>query len=417
MLSKADCSIEDSERLLAPLGVTASYLAPTPTALKKSIIDATEGVRSCLKREGIHDFDMQSKGQAHKCLVDSEVFSRGSHRRVKMSLYRPETKDGDPRLWISRLAEIVEPHSLLALIPADRSVLVLNMSDAATRADLVRPQSELRIRLERLGQTALQSGTQVLDALRDIAAKGWIKAVRTGSTSVGMTLERELGVVPNSAQAPDFLDFEVKAKVVSGSTPFKAKISTRHTLFAKVPDWDISVAKSSKEIVVRHGYAGSSPAIRRRLYCTVSARHANSQNLQFSFDERTGQLVEYCTTGPHQDAEIARWRRTSLESKLDEKHKQTAWVFANERGSGANREFQFVSARITWKPRTPALLTLLQAGVVTMDHLIKETVTGTVTEKGPLFKINPSDFGLLFPNSRNESLTIANAGESKSAYE
>jgi hypothetical protein len=407
MLSKADYPIEDSERLLAPLGVTASYLAPTATALHKSIIDATEGVRSCLKREGIHDFDTQSKGQAHKQLVDTDVYSRGSHRRVKMSLYRPETKDGDPRLWISQLGDTVQPHNLLALIPVDHSVLVLNMSDAATRSELQNPKSALRTRLERLGQSSLNSGNQVLDALRDVASKGWIRAFRTGTTSVGMTLERELGVEPNSAQAPDFQGFEVKAKVISGTLPSEDSISTRHTLFAKVPDWDISNLKSSKAIVVRHGYSGGSPAVRRRLYCTISADAPNSQGLRFTVDDGAGELVEHCETGVHAGEEVARWRRASLETKLDEKHKQTAWVFANERGTGASREFRFVSTKITWKPRTAALMNLLQAGVVTMDHLIKETSVGKVTEKGPLFKIEPSDFALLFPNCRVAPLVMA----------
>ena len=404
MLSKSDYPIEDAERLLAPLGVTASYIAPTPTALTKSIIDATDCVRECLRREGVHDFDMQAKGPNHKRVVDSEVFSRGTHRRVKMSLYRPETKDGDPRLWISQLGDVVRPHNLLAIIPTDRSVIVLNISDAATRAELTSPRSELRARLEQIGKTTLQSGSEMLDALRGIAAKGWIRAFRTGSTSIGMTLERELGIEPNSAQKPDFLDFEVKAKVIVGDALTAKGISTRHTLFAKVPDWDISEAKSSKEIVVRHGYPGSTPAIRRRLYCTVSTRSANSQGLQFEVDEGAGQLVERCMNAPRSGDEVARWRRASLESKLAEKHKQTAWVFAKQRGSGSNREFMFVSARLTWKPRTPALMNLLRAGVVTMDHLIKETSVGKVTEKGPLFKIGPSNFHLLFPSARDERL-------------
>lgn len=407
MLSKADFSIEDSERLLAPLGVTASYLAPTPTALEKSIIDATEGVRSCLKREGIHDFDSQGKGQEHKQLVTAEVISGGAHRRVKMSLYRPETKDGDPRLWISQLDDLVHAHNLLALIPEDRAVLVLNMSDPATRAELQQPTSAIHSRLVTLGQSSLSSGAQVLDALRDIAARGWIKAFRTGTTSVGMTLERALGVEPNSAQAPDFMGFEVKAKVIDGPSPTSDRAATRHTLFAKVADWDISSLKSSKEIVVRHGYSGNTPTVRRRLYCTVTAKAPNSQGLRFSLEESTGQLVEHCEHGPHAGEEVARWRRYALEAKLDEKHKQTVWVFANERGIDSDREFRFVSARLTWKPRTASLMNLLQAGAVTMDHLIKETATGKVTEKGPLFKIAPEDFALLFPNARAEQLLSA----------
>jgi len=404
MLSKADYSIESAERLLAPLGVTASYIAPTPTALQKSIIDATEGVRTCLRRAGIHDFDKQQKGQDHKKVVEAEVFSRGSHRRVKMSLYRPETKDGDPRLWIGHLGEAASPHNLMAVIPTADSVLVLNMSDDATRAELARSGSMIRSRLEMFGKSTLQSGDQMLNALREISAKGWIKAFRTGSTSVGMTLERELGVEPNSAQAPDFLGFEIKAKVIDGRSAEDEVASTRHTLFAKVPDWDISNAKSSKDIVIRHGYPGKSPHERRRLYCTISAKGSNSQGLQFRVDERAGHLIEECVTGAAAETEVARWRRESLESKLDEKHRQTAWVFANERDNAGVREFRFVSTRLTWKPRTASLMNLLQAGVVTMDHLIKQKSDGKVSEKGPLFKLEPWDFGLLFPHVRAKAL-------------
>jgi hypothetical protein len=279
------------------------------------------------------------------------------------------------------------------------------MSDGATRAELARSGSAIRSRLEMFSKATLQSGDQILNVLRAIAAKGWIKGFRTGSTSVGMTLERELGVEPNSAQAPDFLGFEVKAKVINGRSAEDKVASTRHTLFAKVPDWDISNAKSSKDIVIRHGYPGKTPYERRRLYCTISADAPNPQGLRFSVDEGTGQLIERCEGGGGESTEVARWRRSSLESKLDEKHRQTAWVFANSRGTGTNREFRFVSARVTWKPRTAALMNLLQAGVVTMDHLIKETAAGKVTEKGPLFKIEPVDFALLFPHSRAEQLS------------
>jgi hypothetical protein len=49
-------------------------------------------------------------------------------------------------------------------------------------------------------------------------------------------------------------------------------------------------------------------------------------------------------------------------------------------------------------------MNLLQAGVVTMDHLIKQKSDGRVSEKGPLFKLEPSDFGLLFPHVRAKAL-------------
>jgi hypothetical protein len=404
MLAQSDFTIGESERLLAPLGVTASYLSPTATGLAKCILDATEGVRSCLRDSGLHDFSSQPQGQNHKRVIDAEVFARGTRVHTTVSLYRPETKKGDARLWISGLGSLAHAHNLLALVPARGCLLVLNVSDAKTRALLGQRDSDLHDRLARLNEGMPQSAHAVLDALRAIGAKGWIDGFRTGSTAVGMTLERELGISPNSAQAPDYLGFEVKAKVVMRNPHRGNHVPTRFTLFALVPDWDISVAKSSREIVARYGYAGGSSVIRRRLYCTVSAAAANRQGLQFRVDEGSGQLVEYCADGVCAGAEVARWRRERLESKFNEKHRQTAWVFANTLLSGRTRRFKYVSARLTWRPRTAALMNLIRSGIVTMDHLIKEKDTGSVTEKGPLFKIDPADFGLLFPHATTEVL-------------
>lgn len=398
MLARADYQIGDAERLFAPLGVAASYIAPTPTALEKSIIDATEGVRTCLRQSGIHDFDTQQQGPLHKRFVETAVFSRGTHRRVRTSLYRPETKEGDPRLWVQGLKECVDPHNLLAIVPIDKSLLVINMSSSATRMELSQPQSMLRSMIAPVVHDQQKFGADVISALRAIAGKGWIDAFRHGSTSIGMTVERELGITPNSSQAPDFCGFEVKSKVVDGQDINDVTIGTRHTLFAKVPDWDISDLKSSKEIVVRYGYPGTKASERLRLYCTVSSRAPNSNGLQFHVDEHSGTLVESFVS-QEGNQPVARWRRQSLETKLDEKHRQTAWVLANEREVCGQRQFRMIGVRLTWKPRTQALMNLLHAGVVTMDHLIKQKANGIVNEKGPLFKIAPDDFSLLFPNA------------------
>jgi hypothetical protein len=404
MLARADYSVGDAERILAPLGVTASYLAPTPTALEKSIIDATEGVRACLRTSGIHDYDTQEQGPEHKRIVDTDVFSRGVHRRVRTSLYRPATKDGDPRLWVQGLRECVAAHNLLAIVPTKESLLVINMSDPATRRDLAQHNSLLRGMMSPVIRQHDGFGAAVVDALGEVAAKGWVDAFRQGSTAVGMTVERELGITPNSSQAPDLHGFEIKAKVVEGQAIDRISVSTRHTLFAKVPDWDISEMKSSKDIVVRYGYPGTRASERIRLYCTVSADAPNSNGLQFHVDESSGVLVESFVSPTAGTQPVARWRRQSLEDKLEEKHRQTAWVFANERECAGTRQFRVIGVRLTWKPRTAALMNLLRAGIVTMDHLIKQRSNGQVSEKGPLFKIGPSDFSLLFPNEISHAL-------------
>ena len=52
------------------------------------------------------------------------------------------------------------------------------------------------------------------------------------------------------------------------------------------------------------------------------------------------------------------------------------------------------------------LLPMIQNGVITMDHLIKRKGGDkpTVSEKGPLFKINKKDLSFLFPEPKIYSL-------------
>jgi len=54
----------------------------------------------------------------------------------------------------------------------------------------------------------------------------------------------------------------------------------------------------------------------------------------------------------------------------------------------------------TKKPIVSQFDILIEQGIITLDHLIKRKSTGSVVEKGPLFKIKPNALGLLFPPSQ-----------------
>ncbi|WP_425466131.1 MvaI/BcnI family restriction endonuclease [Ostreiculturibacter nitratireducens] len=58
----------------------------------------------------------------------------------------------------------------------------------------------------------------------------------------------------------------------------------------------------------------------------------------------------------------------------------------------------------TRKPILSQFDLLLEQGEITMDHLLKRTPKGRVSEKGPLFKINAGSLGLLFPPSKSYAL-------------
>jgi hypothetical protein len=398
MLAAADMSIEAAERLFAPLGVSPAYICPTATGLKKSIMDATDGVREMLRRSGLHDFSDQGQGQEHKKILTLELHSETGVCQTKASLYRPETKSGDPRIWFSQLGSHAKAGNLIALLPMSGGLRAIIVSSQRVQAELANPDSPLYAIIlsgsprSRVGKAA----TQVIKSLQDVSGSGWLPAYRHGDTSVGMTLERALGIPPNPFGDPDYKGFEIKAKVLAVGTAAPEDAATRQTLFACVPDWDISAMGSSRAILIECGYPDRTGYARRRLYCEVSAKRPNSQGLKFNVDHEAGQLVEVRTSGKAEQ-EIARWRRESLEEKLRRKHAQTVWVYARERFVGGQRQFKYFHANLTAAPRAEAFLNLLESGVVSMDHLIKENMQGRVSEKGPLFKMHAREFDLLFP--------------------
>jgi len=272
MLDRANLSSDVATSLLATTGLEFALFSPTATGLEKSIVDAIEPIRRLFRRAGIHDYSKQGQGQQHKVVIEADFWVEGATRPVEVSLYRPVTKSGDPRFWPSRLARYANPTDMIGLIAAGKRLLVVNLSNPPTRAALQDPNSELRSKLREIQNTIYADDQIVVDEIQLAASRGWLEAVRRGPTSVGMTLEQALGVAPNANRAPDYRGYEVKAKVGPPPGDHRGR-STRQTLFACVPDWSVSNAKSSSEILKRHGYRDTYG--RLRLYCTISATKLN----------------------------------------------------------------------------------------------------------------------------------------------
>ena len=112
MLKGSDTEIEGSSTLILNAGYDVAFLVPTDTAMMKSIIDAADSVRAFFKRNNVHDYSAQNQG-AKRCI--KAQFVAGTEMAEKtVSLYRPETKGGDPRIWIYGLKSLANPFNLLA---------------------------------------------------------------------------------------------------------------------------------------------------------------------------------------------------------------------------------------------------------------------------------------------------------------
>ena len=150
MLEKSDFSAVDALKLLRPLGIEAALLVPTANGLEKSIFDATDGLREYLSSVSYHDYESQPLGREGRVQRESFLVKAGSLEKTIVSMYRPATKNGDPRIWLGRaVRKYASALNILAITIIDGTMYVLNMSDSSVRESLKDENSPFRIIVEK----------------------------------------------------------------------------------------------------------------------------------------------------------------------------------------------------------------------------------------------------------------------------
>ena len=379
-------------KLLTKNQVSLTLIEPTETGLKKSIMDATSSFRGFLKENKIHDYDVQGQGKENKIQLKTIIYQDFKVTSSTASLYRPQTKKGDPRIWFSGLTKIANPKDIVAIIYFADSFHVFNLTqlniEALLNSNVLNPLKEL---VSGISGKATEVAFELLCKLRHVANSGPIKSMVAADTSVGRTLENALGIKINSSKQPDYKGIELKS--------FRSSRTNRKNLFAQVPDWSLSKLKSSAEILDAFGYKRGDDY---RLYCTVSAINRNSQGLALKLNSDIKQLIEYSDKSEFGDFVV--WPLNILHNRLLEKHKETFWVEATSTYIDGIEHFQYSMVEHTKKPITSQFDILIDQGIITLDHLIKRTTKGKVVEKGPIFKIKPSGLDLLFPPGEKYNL-------------
>ena len=379
-------------KILTENSVELCLIEPTETGLVKSIMDATGSVRNYLKSKNIHDFELQNQGQESKVQIIAKLIDTNKSINSVASLYRPNTKNGDPRIWFKGLGNYSKANDILAIIEFDGILYVLNITQIdlhkLINSNIHNPLKEL---IQEINHISNEVADELLILLNKIASQGPVPAMLKADTAIGRTLETLLGIDINSSKKPDYKGIELKS--------YRDKKGNRKNLFAQVPDWSLSKFKSSAEILNNFGYQRGEDF---KLYCTVSALVRNSQGLTLKLDSKINQLLENSEKANIGD--FIAWNLETLHNRLLEKHNETFWIAADSIIIDNKEHFQFKKVEHTRKPIVTQFDILLEQGIITLDHLIKRKPTGSVVEKGPIFKIKPNALDLLFPPSQSYSL-------------
>jgi len=393
MLTLSNIDIVTTYRLFKERGMNVTFIVPTETGLNKSIMDATEEVRTYLEATGAHDYDTQPQGQDHKKEMPTKLVSRGNVVETTTSLYRPQTKKGDPRIWISGLKKHAIAGDLIALGFAHGTLIAINCSTTGLPSYLDQDNSAalpLQKRVEASGRFE-----ELLERLSEIAKRGFIKTMRPGDTGVGYTLESLLGIAANSSKKPDYKGIELKA------SRFRTVKAGQAAIFSQVPNWKISRLKGSKEILDERGRYSEEKG-RNQLFHEISAKAPNSYRLQLDVgDDVLDQIYV-----PEEGSVVkdVTWQLEKLRQRFVAKHKESAWITALAQGKRAEEEFWYKHVKHTQGVDSSAFPILLESGAITVHYLIKELPSGAAKDQGYLFKTSTKNLELLFASVEEYSL-------------
>ena len=238
-LSKTE---ENRLKILTKNSVSLTLIEPTETGLKKSIMDATGPIRNYLKENNFHDFEVQQQGPEYKVIIEGFIYDQYKIVKSSVSLYRPVTKKGDPRIWLSGLTNYANPNDIVTLICFEGKIHAFNITQLPIEylitSAVTNPLKEL---IEEINGVKNAIANELLMKLRIIAQGGAIPSIVDADTSVGRTLETALGIDINSSKEPDYKGIELKS--------FRSNRRNKKNLFAQVYNPDQIVPVIPEQIV------------------------------------------------------------------------------------------------------------------------------------------------------------------------
>jgi len=403
MLAMADTNLEQFLPIFASTGARVAFLSPTPTGMDKSIMDAIGDVRVLLKEQGIHDYDFQGQGPQHKVVVPAYFVYPDEVEETSASLYRPVTKQGDPRIWFYKMQRYCNARNLLALVVVEGAIYVINLSDPAIADSLFNHGLVYQI----LKDSAYQDESiarELLSKILDIHNQGFLPSITPGDPGVGDTLENALGIPRNNIAAPDYKGIELKATRLTRGGQRRSR--TRVNLFAKVPEYGLSYSDIVRECG-KWTYNERSGEDRLSIENTTFASHPNTHGLILEVDTNNDQLHMCHVYERNRQRYLSYWLLSSLRRTLLTKHHETFWVKAQAIQRDGVEWFRYDQITHTKNPNDSLFAPLVESDKIQVDLLgyFSRQRDMKWRDHGMLFKMWPDDLPLLFGEPEEYDLT------------
>lgn len=228
-----------------------------------------------------------------------------------------------------------------------------------------------------------------------IKEKGWIKSSSNGRGNIGMTFERELGLIPNQFEIPDFGGIEIKTKQ-DETTPFL-------TLFSAT--FDGTYLFEMRRVAEMYGEYDRSFKDKKILYCSVNSLYFTrlaagvKMKVKVCFEEKKIYLLVCDNFGNLIDKQ-SYWSFDLLKSKLERKLSYLALVSAKRSFAGEKEFFYYYDIKFMKLKSFEEFLRLLELGKISIYFKYGVYRSGAKVGKscdhGTSFDIRRDDLKRLF---------------------
>lgn len=369
-----------------------SIIRMTPTMLKKHIIDASEEIRVIFRDNGLVDYKKIKKGDKIYC--HSVIISAQEIYKNNTSLYRPTTKNGDPRFWVKKLKKFVSSGDLVYFTIHDSTLVVIPLIEHQQFTDAITAYFGVNDKEQKIVE-------RFYNRIRAIKEQGWVLSVspeKHNDKDIGETLERELGISINNLKTPDYEGtIEVKGKNIGSKT--------KDSLFNMVPDWKNSKIRSVKEMALTFGYPDNEYPGYKALFVTVNNK-PNKQGLFIEVDEENQLIRQKCLMNGIV-TDVCTWKFDVVKKRLYKKHPKTMWIVADNEVRNGKVYFKYLKVQFTQRPIFSQFILLLKQGIITFDWRrrantgIGMKLPSSKTDYGQGFRIAPSKRHLLFGETKD----------------
>lgn len=381
---------EGNIKFLVNHNVKFTQVEITPTGLKKGILDSTAPMRAYFAENGIHDYGTQEQGQEHKRIRPAVILTESTQVTTKASFYRPNTKKGDPRMWVYGLGSFSEGNDIYVLFWYQEVLYTINITcidiEKCYNSPIITPMQDIIKAICQEGDTV--SG-ELLERFKSVKDQ-WFESEVVADTGIGRSIETFLGIRMNSDKAPDYKGIELKSHR-------EKRQSSKNVLFTQTPNWGISKFKSGREIVDKYGYLTDKG--QKTYQNTVQCDPPNSQLLFLYVNQMDEKLELQAKRRKVED--IAAWKLIELHSRLMTKHRETFWIEVENVISNGKEYFRYKQIEHTKNPNVGQFDILLEQNIITVDLMLCRPSGSGDTYS---FKIKRRGMPLLFPESQRYEL-------------